>query len=362
MTVSTVGRLPLDVETRKSGDAITIRYEVNGQRMVHVVDGGFDAMSQRIIDHIITHYGDTPIDHVTVTHPDGDHACGLRGVVERCNIGTLWMLRPWLYADLLLPHFPTYSSVERLTSRLRRLYPYIADLERIALAKGIPIEAPFQGARIGAFTVLAPTPDRYFECLLRSEKTPEVTGETEDALGGLLAGLAQFGRTLVNYARGVWGYEVFSPKETSAENEMSVVHGAIIGGKSIVLTGDAGRGALNEAADAAWMAGIALPGVDYFQVPHHGSRRNVSTELLDRWLGERLPYRPALGRETFIAMCSSAKADPDHPRKSVERAFVHRGARFIATEDGDIGTRWNIAPRAGWGDLPLRPYPEDYEE
>ena len=108
----------LDVETRKSGDAITIHYEISGQRMIHVIDGGFDAMSQRIIDHIVSHYANRPIDHVVVTHPDGDHACGLRGVVERCNVGTLWMLRPWLYAEALLPHFPTYNSVDRLASRL----------------------------------------------------------------------------------------------------------------------------------------------------------------------------------------------------------------------------------------------------
>lgn len=352
----------LDVETRKSGDAITMRYGIGGQQSVHVIDGGFDAMAQRIIDHILTYYGNAPIDHVVVTHPDGDHACGLRGVVERCNIGTLWMLRPWLYAEVLPPCFPTYNSADRLGSRLRQLYPYIADLERIALAKGIAIMEPFQGARIGAFTVLAPSPSRYFKCLLRSEKTPEVTGEAADALSGLLAGLAQIGRALVNVARGAWGYEIFSAEETSAENEMSVVQAAVIDGRRIVLTGDAGRGALGEAADAAWMAGLALPGVDIVQVPHHGSRRNVTTELLDRWLGPRLAYRPADGEELFTAMCSSAKADPDHPRQSVERAFVHRGARFITTEDGDIGTRWNIAMRAGWNALPARPYPEDYEE
>src|SRR3546814_5191211 len=121
---------------------------------------------------------------------------------------------------LPISHFPTYNSVDRLASRLRQLYPYIADLERMATAKGIPIAAPFQGARIGAFTVLAPTPGRYFDCLLRSEKTPEVTVEVENALGGMLSGLARIGRGLVNYARGAWGYEVFSPEETSAENEM----------------------------------------------------------------------------------------------------------------------------------------------
>ena len=143
---------------------------------------------------------------------------------------------------------------------------------------------------------------------------------------------------------------------------MSVVQAAVIAGQRIVLTGDAGRGALAEAADFAPVAGILLPGVHRFQVPHHGSRRNVSTDLLDRWLGPRLLQRPAAGQETFTAICSSAKADPDHPRRSVERAFVHRGARFITTEEGDVTTRWNAPPRTGWGPLPVRLYPEDYEE
>src|SRR3546814_6986901 len=108
---------PPILENRKSRDAIKIHYEISGQRMIHVIDGGYDAMSQRIINHIVSHYANRPIDHVVVTHPDGDHACGLRGVVERCNVGTLWMLRPWLYAETLLPHFPTYNSVDRLASR-----------------------------------------------------------------------------------------------------------------------------------------------------------------------------------------------------------------------------------------------------
>lgn len=351
----------LDVETGKSGDAITMRYEVAGQRLIHVVDGGFDVMADRIIDHIVTHYDNRPIDHVVVTHPDGDHACGLRGVVEKCNVGALWMLRPWLYAEYLLPYFETYNSSERLAQRLGQLYPYIADLERIAGERGIPIHEPFQGARIGAFTVLAPTVGRYLGCVLRSEKTPEAASD-QDVFARVFAEFADVGRAIVNFARGAWGYEAFSAEETSAENEMSVVQGAIIAGRKIVLTGDAGRAALAEAADYAPVAGIILPGVDRFQVPHHGSRRNVSTELLDRWLGPRLPQRPAQGTETFTAICSSAKADPDHPRRSVERAFVHRGARFITTEDGDVQTQFNAPPRLGWGPMPVRPYPETYEE
>jgi hypothetical protein len=351
----------LDVETRQSGDAITVYYEVAGHRTVHVVDGGFDGMADRIIDHILEHYGDRCIDHMVVTHPDRDHACGLRGVLRRCNVGALWMLRPWIYAEQLLPYFPTYTAVDRLASRLRKLYPYVAELEEVAREKGVTIYEPFQGARIGAFTVLAPSPRRYLECLLRSEKTPEVVDDYGSAFANFLQEIAIFGRSIVNFARGAWGHEVFSTEPTSAENEMSVVQSAVIDGQKIVLTGDAGREALAEAADFAPMAGLALPGVDTFQVPHHGSRRNVSTQLLDRWLGPRLPFRPAPGHELFNAFCSSAKADPDHPRKSVERAFLHRGAHFVTTEDGDIGAFRNRPARTAWGTMPARAYPHDYE-
>lgn len=350
----------LDVESKKSGDAITLRYEVNGQRLIHVVDAGFEAVGNKVIEHIVKYYDNKEIDHVVLTHPDGDHAGGLKEVVRRCNIGTLWMLRPWLYADHLLDQFETYNSADRLAQRLRAVYPHIAELEEIAVERGLNIQAPFQGQKIGEFTVLAPSPYRYFNLVVQSERTPEASAP--DPMAGALSALLGIGSKIINFAKGAWGYEVFSTEDTSAENEMSVVQFARIAGKCIVLTGDGGRAALTEAADFAPTAGLLLPGIDRFQVPHHGSRRNVSTELLDRLLGPRLPAPPPEGTEPFMAICSSALADKDHPRKSVERALVHRGARFVATEGQDIRTQQGAPDRPGWTAVARRPYPEEYEE
>lgn len=352
----------LDVESKKSGDAIALRYEIEGQRYIHLVDGGFQALSDKIVNHVVAHFDDQPINHVVVTHADGDHAGGLRGVLERCNVGALWMLRPWLYAEQLIGAFENYNSPERLASRFKQIYHNLAALEQIAIDRNIPIYEPFQGAKIGAFTVLAPSPARYFNLVIHSERTPEVVDEHENVLGALLGGAWQAAAKVFNFLKGEWGFEVFSPNETSAENEMSVVQCAILNGQRIVLTGDAGRGALQEAADYAPNAGLFLPGVDIIQVPHHGSRRNVSTELLDRWLGPRLNWPIAPGAEHFHAICSSALEDTHHPRKSVERAFVHRGARFTATEGSSIFFWKGIEPRHNVADLPYRPYPETYEE
>lgn len=143
---------------------------------------------------------------------------------------------------------------------------------------------------------------------------------------------------------------------------MSVVQYAALCGKRVLLTADVGRSGLAEAADYAPSIGLALPGIDRFQVPHHGSRRNVSTAVLDRWLGPRLAQKPAKGQETFSALISSAKKDEDHPRKAVVRAMIHRGAAVASTEGKTVRTQMNAPEREGWVAVTALDYPEDQEQ
>jgi hypothetical protein len=118
---------------------------------------------------------------------------------------------------------------------------------------------------------------------------------------------------------------------------------------------------LNEAANFAPSIGLTLPGIHRFQVPHHGSRRNVSTEVLDRWLGRPLPEMPERGKEKFTAIVSAAKADEHHPRKAVIRAMIHRGGRVSTTENADIRSSDKAPERAGWVPAVALPYPEEQE-
>lgn len=354
----------LDVESSKSGDAIAIRYQIAGRTYIHVVDGGFQDTGKALVSHIAKYY-DNPayIDHVVVTHPDGDHAGGLRAILEEFRVGRLWMLRPWIYADEIIDRFTRFSSVANLQKRLRKVYPNVAALEEIAEERGIRIQEPFQGVSIGAFTVMAPTKARYLDMVVQSERTPECLDEAEMTAQETLKSLIQrAGAKAVSLIRAAWGYEVFSQEPTSAENEMSVVQYAEICGKRILLTGDAGRDGLTEAAAYASSVGIGLPGIDRFQVPHHGSRRNVSTKVLDIWLGPRLSSRPEGGKEKFTAIVSSAKKDEDHPRKAVVRALIHRGARVVTTEGSSLHTSHNAPSRDGWSAAVPLGYPEEQEE
>jgi hypothetical protein len=306
--------------------------------------------------HIKQVYGTNRINRVVVTHPDQDHAEGLAPILEQFDVDELWMLRPWHYVDALLPHLSRYTSAQALRDRLRSDYPYVEELERIALRRGISILEPFQGAKIGPFTVLAPSRVRYFQLILQSERTPQLTPQMRGIINALMKPVAP----VVSLIKAGWGSEKFSSEDASVENEMSVIQYAFLNGQKIVLTADAGREALTEAAAYAPIAGLFLPGVDRFQVPHHGGRRNISTELLDHWLGPRLRQMVPQGQELFIAMISSAKEDKDHPRKAVIRALLHRGALIATTEDGMFGV-WNNAPPRTWYPLRNPPYPHEQE-
>ncbi len=353
----------LDVESSKSGDAIAIRYQLNGGVYIHVVDGGYQDTGDSLVEHIKKYYNNPSyIDHVIVTHPDGDHAGGLQKVLTEFDIGNLWMLRPWLYANELLPRFSRFRNVQNLIQRLREIYPYIADLEEIAADNGIPIQAPFQGSTIGAFTVMAPTKTRYLDLIVESDKTPESEKGRSISLALAYGMLETAVAKVINFVRSIWGAETFSSEETSAENEMSIIQYANLCNKRILLTGDAGRQGLREAANYAPFIGLALPGIDRFQVPHHGSRRNVSTELLNWWLGPILPQKPKEGEELFTTIISAAKKDEDHPRKAVVRAMIHRGGKVTTTEKSTIRTSYNAPDREGWVAAPVEPYPEEQEE
>jgi len=351
----------LDVDSKRSGDAIAVRHSIgdNTARCIQVIDAGYQDTGNKLVDHIRSHY-ENPwyIENVVATHPDRDHAGGLVEVVNEFQVGTVWMFRPWLYAEQLLPNFPRWSSAENLRKRLKEIYPRIAALEEATLSRGFEIREPLQGSNIGPFTVLSPTLEHYLDQVVKSEKTPEsisIDEEDRSLAEGIIESIFKAARLL----RAVWGDEKFSPNETSAENEMSVVlYGEILGHK-ILLTADSGRSSLSKAADYAENIGIGLPGLDLFQAPHHGSRRNLSSEILDRWLGTKL------GEDVepfFRAYISASKEDKDHPRNAVVRAIRHRGGSAFSTEGSDKRASKNAPPREGWSTATPLPYPQELED
>ena len=339
----------LEAGDKGSGDAIAIRHHKNNLDWIYVVDGGYADDGQKLVDHIRKYYGNPSlIDHVVLTHPDADHASGLATVLDEFNIGHLWMNRPWKHVDELMPRFERYQDRERLIARLKRDFPKAAELEEIANGKGIEIEDAFIGTWIGEFTVLSPSKATYLDLIVESDKTPVPVSKMAALLDALAAAL--------------WGEENLKgdSEGTSAENETSIVQWADVCGRKVLLTGDAGVRALSEAHEAAVALGKSTVGVDWFQVPHHGSRRNLSSDVLDTWLGEKLAERP--NAATAPAIISANQNDKEHPKKAVVRALMHRGRRVLQTQ-GTLCMPTNGAPaRAGWTTATPLEYPEDQED
>ena len=265
------------------------------------------------------------------------------------------MNRPWEYADVLVDRFARYTNADNLRKRLREVFPNLAALEDIAVERGIPIVEAFQGKQIGAFTVLGPTFNTFLNKVVDCERTPTAAKElsfSKQALAKMSEAIA--------LVKSAWGEENFPDGDTQPRNAMSIVQYARLSGHDILLTGDTGRAGLGEAADYAPEAGLFLPGVDKFQVPHHGSRRNVSTETLDRWIGPKGSQGDSSGCHAII---SASENDKDHPRKVVVRALIHRGAKVVSTEGKTLGTSGGDVPaRPGW--VPVGPldYPSDQED
>ena len=120
---------------------------------------------------------------------------------------------------------------------------------------------------------------------------------------------------------------------TSAENESSVVLLGDLGSCGILLTGDAGLKALGAAADYARALGIELSKLWLFQVPHHGSRNNISPSMLNRIIGP--PIASDATRRPHCIISAGAE-DEEHPRQVVVNALWRRGLKPCVTRTGTV--------------------------
>lgn len=334
------------------GDAIVIRYgeDTNGYYL-HVVDGGRIDTGQTIINHINKYYPGYFINHMVVSHADNDHACGLIDVFKNFKVLNLWMNRPWQYAPEILHNFHGNFTLQGLIDDIKDRHPYLVELEELAMAQGTQIQEVFQGATIGQFTVLAPSRERYIHLIPEFEKTP--TSYRDEAAApntGLLRVIMEGAKSWLEEK---WDVETLSDNPqppTSASNESCVVQYSTLAGQNILLTADVGPEGLGEAADYAAALGLGRP--DFIQIPHHGSRHNVTPSILDQWLGSK----KSPGTEIGTAFCSIGANKPDYPRGQVKNAFIRRGFKVFSNRERMISQYFG----PGHSDLvPLDPEPFD---
>ena len=319
----------------KSGDAIGMRFteQLTGRSRVVVIDGGYSHTGEKMVEHVRKWYGTNHIDLMISTHPDQDHINGLATVMDEMTVGELLIHRPHDHVASV----DEFSNIEVIDA-----------LIGLADEKGVPVSEPFTGlSRFGRqIIILGPTAE-YYRQLVEEHLAQVRTGAAAARMGsGGPSGIVTKAADLLERVIAMLPMESLSEDgETGPRNNSSVLTLLQVDGERMLFTGDAGIPALSAACDEyeILLGGFDSSPLDFFQAPHHGSKRNLSPSLLDRMLGtQRLRYT-----QNATSFISSAKQDPKHPSPKVTNALKRRGLDVYATES-------NIVVHKS-SDVPMRP-------
>jgi beta-lactamase superfamily II metal-dependent hydrolase len=347
-------------EGEKCGDAITLRFgNLFGRRdeqAVVVVDGGFKESGEKIVEHIKNFYKTDVVNLVVSTHPDSDHASGLEVVLDELSVNCLWMHQPWNHIDDMANLFKDGRVTDdSVGEALKKSLDAARDLERLAEKRGIPIVEPFSSVSddTGCVHVVGPS-ESFYESLL-----PDFRGTPQPKESSIIAKVVTGTREFVQKIAENWGLETLDDTgETTAENNTSTIIVISLDGKFLFFTGDAGIPALTDMADRLDTAGFDYSNIDFFQVPHHGSKRNVGPTILDRIIGPK----QSEDKKLYTSFLSASKnGAPKHPSKKVTNAFRRRGAYVYVTNDNTILHRHN-APYRGWPTINPLDFYYEFEE
>lgn len=308
----------------KSGDAFAFRYgdfSSRSSQKVVVIDGGTLQSGKDLVELINNQYGTNHVDLVICTHPDADHASGLREVMLNCTVSELWLHRPWEHSEHICHLFHDGRITDNsLSERLKEAYNFAHELEQIAEKNGTVIREPFAGRKFdnGVIQVLGPTTEYYRDLVPNFARSPELK---ESAL---LRAVKTFAEKAINWIAETLSLETLDETgDTSAENLSSAVVLLNFNQEKFLFTGDAGMQSLHNVLTYCSEVGIDISSITLMQAPHHGSKRNISPSILD-------------AIKCQIALISASKESPKHPSKKVINAYIRRGSKVYSTEGQNL--------------------------
>jgi beta-lactamase superfamily II metal-dependent hydrolase len=312
----------LNVGKEKDGDAITARFtRPDTGTMAHiVVDAGWQDDGDKVVA-MLQRYEAPSVDVAILTHPDGDHIGGMGKIFDDFHVENLLINRLDLRggADL-----PAAKAIKELVEK--------------AEDGGSTILEPRPGLAFanGALTILGPSTDYYDELV---QEQLEEAGLAEKAVS---LGIREAVRTLTDRVLSYLPVEVpfnDGPGAT-ARNNSSVITLLQVDGERILLTADAGVSAIERALDYAGSVGLDAELPTRVQIPHHGSRRNGSSAMLNRLLG---PMKGERQGTAFVSVVS--KTDPKHPAGRIVNAFKRRGYPYFWTAGNSLCWHSPDAPK-----------------
>jgi beta-lactamase superfamily II metal-dependent hydrolase len=185
--------------------------------------------------------------------------------------------------------------------------------------------------------------------LVDSAKSPETKNE------GLSGAFMSKTFSSIKWTVLTWIEETFDLElldesgETSSENNSSVVSLLSFENRKYLFTGDSGIPALQNVINYAENNSIDISNVNWKQVPHHGSHRNISPEILDKI-------------KTEVAYVSASDKAPKHPSYRVTNAYIRRGAVVYTTEGSNLLHRLNSPLRENYCSIESYPFKNKVQE
>jgi len=337
------------------GDALVVEYGDDQTTRRLLVDGGVGSAAEAVHGFL---GADAALELLVVTHIDNDHIAGALRLLEASGPPT--PAQVWFNAYRHLPESKLESmgpvEGERLTTHIvEQGYPWNTAFESGAVmigAAGPPPERRLDGGI--RLTVLSPGHDELVD--LRTKWAPVVQeGGLDPAVPPPpepppVAGLERMG-----------GLDVATLSANTTPEDTTVANGSTIAllakwaDRSCLLAGDAHPKVLLRGIDQLVGSGKVLD-VDVFKLPHHGSKANVTRELVRRV------------RASVYVFSSNGAGNSRHPDdEAVARviaatsgdrtlAFNYRNERTLKWDDESLRTTHGYTtmyPPAGEGPLSI---------
>ena len=321
--------IELDVINLGNADSILATQWTSGVPCRVLVDGGNPGDDAKVLSFLRVR-GIKYLDHIVCSHPHEDHAGGLIGIVKSpaIDFGQAWIHLPWKHIDqnaLSNTLIRSEASAKRAVKIIRDSLQIGQDLVAALTARKKPIQEPFARAHIGFLFVCGPS-QQFYEGLLRDFADFEKLKGIEESINAYeLQGIVEslFEGTILGRVDSQEATSGLGQAPTEPENNSSTILWAEYSGQTLLLTADAGVEALTAAKQD-----FKLSNVTWMQIPHHGSRRNVTEELINY-------FKPKLA-------WVSADGTKKHPRRAVVNAFKATGAKVFSTHypPPDGGHKW----------------------
>ncbi len=329
-------------KSKKSGDCTLFRYgdlfAGHEKQTVVVVDGGYAENANEIKNHLTKYYnctdsdGNIIIDLVILSHTDEDHVNGLVELAkcENVIIKNLLMKKPW---ESLNPNDFKDGRITNKSLRERLKDTFDKAFELYTNCNGRKIKCAISSFNFNRanFTILGPTEDFYKQCIANSSKTPEQSEQITNMRE--TNGFFDDSEELYIPGKIAWNDE----ETTSPINESSLIILFEYESTKILFTGDAGKEALNSAITTAKSKNFNLDNIKIIKMPHHGSRKNLSPELIDK----------LKSTNTWCIVPCVSGDEGHHPSKRLVNLLIEKGLSVYYTAGKTLHWGYN-EPKRNW--------------